>query len=150
MPQSEFSAAGIRAMLARKREERLAEERHWRETMAAEHAALHRAFEEREVPPDAMERVSGMVQKAIESGEKEALVFRFPSEFMQDSGRSLTSHLGDWRGQMTGAAAKAIAFFDRELAPRGFHLRAGILDYKDGMPGDVGFWLRWDEDEALR
>ena len=147
MSHSDFSAAGIRAMLQRKRDEKAAEERAFHERTLAERAAMHDAFEKQDVPPDVMERVMRIVTRAIEQGEKEALVLRFPSEFMKDSGRSLTSHVGDWKGQLSGAAARAHAWFETELAPRGFTLRAGILDYRDGMPGDAGFFLGWAEAE---
>lgn len=148
MDVSDFSAAGIRAALARKAKAKAAEERAHRERVAAEHQAMRDAFDKQELPPDALERVMSLVMKAVELGEKEALVYHFPSEFMKDSGRCLTSHHGDWRAQMTGAAARAVAAFDAQLAPRGFALRAGILDYRDGMPGDVGFWIGWQEEEG--
>jgi len=148
MDTADFSADGIRAMLARKAEAKAAEEREHQAQVAAHHAAMHAAFEQQDLPPDALARVMHLVQKAIDRGEKEALVFRFPSEFMKDSGRSLTSHYGDWHTQLTGAAARAYGFYRRELAPRGFTLRAGILDYPDGIPGDAGFFLGWHQDEA--
>jgi hypothetical protein len=31
----------------------------------------------------------------------------------------------------------------RELAPRGFQLKAQILDWPGGIPGDVGWFLAW-------
>jgi hypothetical protein len=145
MDASQFTAAGIRAALERKQAEKAEAERQHREKQAAEHAALHETFEKQEVGPHALERVMAVVQRAIEQGEKEALVLRFPSDFMKDEGRSLTSHIGDWTGQLTGFAARGVAWVRQELEPRGFRVRAAILDYdKEGIPGDVGIFLRWD------
>jgi len=144
MDISDFTAGGIRAALERRYAAKQAAERAALAHQAAEHAALHAAFDAQDLPADTLDRVAAMVGRAIELGEKEALVMRFPSDFMKDSGRSLSSHSGDWAAQLTGVAARAQAFFERELAPRGFTLRAGIVEYKDGMPGDAGFWLRWD------
>jgi hypothetical protein len=147
MDPKDFTADGIRARLQRKRDAQRAEERVQREAAASHHAALHEAFEKRELPPDALERVMLLVDRAIENGLKEALVYRFPSDFMNDSGRSITSRIGDWTQHLTGGASRAHAFFKSELEPRGFSLRAGIVEYKDGMPGDVGFYLIWDKPE---
>jgi hypothetical protein len=139
-----FSVAGIRAAVERRQAEKAAAERAARDHHAAEQATLHAAFEKQELPPDTMAKVEAAVRRAIELGDHEALVFRFPSDYMTDSGRSLSSHIGDWRAHLTGLAARAVDFYDRELAPLGFELRAGIVDYQDGIPGDAGFWLRWD------
>jgi hypothetical protein len=148
MEPGEFTADAIQARLRRAREERLAEEQAQRDAAAAHHQALHDAFEAQELPPDAMQRVIKLVERAIENGQKEALVFRFPSDFMSDSGRSITSQFGDWSQNLTGAASRAYGFFQKELEPRGFTLRARIVEYKDGMPGDVGFYLQWAPREA--
>ncbi len=145
MDTAQFTAAGIRAALERKQAEKAAAERVFREQRAAEHEALHKAFDAQALAPDVMERVMTVVHRAIEIGEKEALVLRFPSDFMKDGGRSLTSGIGDWEAQLTGIAARGAAWFHRELEPRGFKVRPAILDYdKDGIPGDVGLFLRWD------
>jgi hypothetical protein len=147
MELKEFTADGIRARLEKKREARRAEEQAMRDAAAAHRKALHEAFEKQQLPPDALERVMRLVNHAIDDGQKEALAYRFPSDFMKDSGRSITSQIGDWTQQLTGAARIAYDFYTRELEPRGFTLRACILDYKDDMPGDVGFYLGWGKDE---
>ena len=46
----------------------------------AEQAKLREAFEGREIAPDALERIATLVRRAVDAGEKEALVMRFPSE----------------------------------------------------------------------
>ena len=145
MDPKDFTADGIRARLQRKRDAERAKERSQHAAAAAQQAALREAFESQELPPDALQRVMLMVDRAIESGLKEVLVYRFPSDFMNDSGRSITSHIGDWRQHLTGGARRAHAFFKSELEPRGFLLHAGIVEYKDGMPGDVGFYLVWEK-----
>lgn len=147
MDPNDFTADGIRARLQQKRDAQRAEERAQREATAAQHGALREAFEKQELPPDALQRVMLLVDRAIEGGLKEALVYRFPSDFMKDSGRSITSKIGDWTQQLTGAASRAHTFFKSELEPRGFSLRVRIVEYKDGMPGDVGFYLLWDKPE---
>ena len=104
MDPEEFSAAGIKARLQRARDaKRSAEEAH-RAAHATEMTAMREAFDAQQVPPDAMARVIAVVERSIENGEREALVFQFPSDFMQDSGRSITSQYGDWTLQLTESA----------------------------------------------
>lgn len=138
MGPEEFSADGIMARLQRQQEAKLAEEKAKRNTDLAQQEELREAFENLQLPPDAMRRVMMRVERALEDGHKEALVYQFSSDFMKDNGRSLTSLYGDWTQQLTGAAARAYEFFQRELEPRGFLLRPRIIEYKDGIPGRRG------------
>lgn len=147
MDIDDFSAAGIKARLQRARDAKRAEEEAHAAAHAAEQAELRKSFDQQQLPPDAMARVIRLVERAIGRGEKEALVYRFPSDFMKDSGRSITTTYGDWTQQLTGGASRAYDFFAKELAPRGFQVHPRIVDYKDGMPGDVGFFLSWEEPE---
>ena len=49
----------------------------------------------------------------------------------------------DWTEHLSGFAARAYSFYEKELRPRGFALAASIINFPDGKPGDVGFFLRW-------
>jgi hypothetical protein len=140
-----FTADGIHDFLSQQAAARRAEEEAVAAHARAEREKLRAAFEEREVPPDALERVLSLVRKALEADPraKEVMMLHFPSEFMSDSGRSITSHSPDWPKYLTGFAARAYAAFEQQLAPRGFTMGAQILDYPGGMPGDVGLFLNW-------
>ena len=48
-----------------------------------------------------------------------------------------------------GFAKRAYDYFKRELEPRGFQMRAEILNWPGGMPGDVGFFLQWKRPEEI-
>ena len=84
-----------------------------------------------------------MVKKAVEHGEKEVMVLHFRSDFLPDSGRSITSGSKDWTEHLAGFAARAYSFYEKELRLRGFTLSAYIINFPGGKPGDVGFFLRW-------
>jgi hypothetical protein len=60
---------------------------------------------------------------------------------------SITSHDPEWRAKLTGFPKRAHDFYMRELAPRGFQLKAQILDWPGGIPGDVGWFLAWKHPE---
>ena len=105
--------------------------------------ALHEEFLKRELAPDLMDRLSKMVRSAAQRGERELLVFRFPSKFCSDRGRAINNADPKWPETLEGAAKRAFEFFESELKPRGFKLRAEIVEFPGGMPGDVGFRLAW-------
>jgi hypothetical protein len=108
-----------------------------------ERQQLHDAFMAREIHPEVFERVSKVVRAAAEQGEREVLLFRFPSEYCTDGGRAINSFEPDWPKSLTGFAKVAYEFWQKELESQGYKLRAQIMDFPGGMPGDVGIFLRW-------
>jgi hypothetical protein len=108
-----------------------------------EHQQLRDAFMAREIHPDVFERVSKVVRAAAERGEREVLALRFSSQYCTDGGRAINSFEPDWPGTLTGFAKRAYDFWQKELEPQGYKLRAQIMDFPGGVPGDVGIFLRW-------
>ena len=104
---------------------------------------LHDAFMEEELVPDVFERASRMVKGAAERGEREVLAIRFPSEYCTDRGRAINNSEPNWPETLTGFAKRAYEFFLKELQPKGYKVRAQIMDFPGGLPGDVGIFLRW-------
>ena len=101
------------------------------------------AFMGREIHPEVFERVSLVVQRAAERGEREVLAIRFPSEYCTDRGRAINNFEPGWPETLTGFAQRAYEFFRKELEPRGYKLRAQVMDFPGGVPGDVGIFLKW-------
>ena len=104
---------------------------------------LRDAFMAQEIHPDVFERVSKVVRSAAERGEREVLALRFPSEYCTDGGRAINNAEPDWPDTLTGFAKRAHEFWQKELQPQGYKVRAQIMDFPGGMPGDVGIFLRW-------
>lgn len=104
---------------------------------------LRDSFMSAEVPPDAASRVAAMVRHAAEAGQREVLVLRFPAMFCNDHGRAINNFDPNWPDSLEGEAKRARAWFEAHLAPLGFKVRAQILNYPDGVPGEVGIFLRW-------
>jgi hypothetical protein len=88
------------------------------------------------------------VLHAAENGLFEALVMRFPSALCADEGRAINNWRPDWPRTLPGKAREAHALWEKWARPRGFGLRAQILDYPDGMPGDVGLFVTWSPPAA--
>ncbi len=142
-----LSASAIWADIAAKKQAALDEIQAQKEAADIERAKLREAFEKREIQPEALQRIATLIRRAVEAGEKEAMVLRFPSEWLPDQGRSITSHDPEWRAKLSGFPKRAHDFFVKELQPRGFQLKAQIIEWPNGMPGDVGWFLTWKHPE---
>ena len=110
---------------------------------ASKHHKEQEEFMARHLQPQAMERLMNAVKRAAESGENHLLVLQFASEFCSDSGRAINNGREEWPATLQGYAAEAYGFFQTNLQPLGYRLRAEILSYPHGMPGDVGLYLVW-------
>jgi hypothetical protein len=146
---STLSADAVRAYLHSKEAEKEAKQRAFEASTKIELDKLHESFDGREVQPEAMDRIATLVRKTIDMGDKQALVLRFPSDWLPDQGRAITNHDKDWYDKLDGFPRRAYDFFKRELEPRGFQIRAGILNWPGGMPGEVGFYLQWKASEEI-
>ena len=92
---------------------------------------------------DEIAMVRRLVMNAVKNGKYEALVYSFPSELCTDSGRAINSADPQWTETLQG---KAKQFYERYLKfakPQGYKLKAMIINFPGGMPGDVGFFLSW-------
>ena len=87
--------------------------------------------------------LANKTRAAAERGEKEVLVMRFPSELCSDRGRAINNAEPSWPGTLQGKAREVYEAFERHGRPMGFHLKAMIVTFPGGIPGDVGFFLNW-------
>lgn len=142
-----LSADAVRSYIRSRKDEEAAKRRAYEAEAKADRERLHAEFDQREVSPEAMDRIASVIRKAVDMGEKQVLVARFPSDWLADQGRAITNHAENWPDSLSGFAKRAYDFFKRELEPRGFQLRAEIVDWPGGMPGDVGFYLQWKHPE---
>ena len=92
---------------------------------------------------EAMQRVAVIVQRAVSNGQTEVQVYRFPNQLCTDHGRAINQQEPGWEKTLTGLPKEMYEFWDRQLRPLGYKLRFQIVDWPDGMPGDVGITLKW-------
>ena len=91
---------------------------------------------EREVQPEALDRIATLVRKTVDMGDKQALVVAVPLRLAARPGaRDHQPRHGLARASSTASPKRAYDFFKRELEPRGFQIRAEILNWPGGMPG---------------
>ncbi len=84
-------------------------------------------------------------RRSAESGEKEFMLLRFPSQLCSDRGRAVNMTETDWPETLRGEAAEIYLQWERDLKPHGFSLTARVLDFPDGMPGDISLFLTWGQ-----
>lgn len=109
----------------------------------SEQDAVREAFMHQHIRPDAKERFTRAVRAAAERGAKELQIVRFPSSYCTDGGRAINNFEPDWPASLTGFAREVYDAYEQHLKAKGYKLRAQVLDYPGGMPGDIGLFLRW-------
>jgi CBS domain-containing protein len=82
--------------------------------------------------------------EAAQRGEKEYLLLRFPNGLCSDGGRAINAPLPDWPKTLRGEAGEIYLRWERDLKPHGCHLSARVLEFPNGLPGDIGLFLSWD------
>ena len=102
--------------------------------------AIHGAF--RESDKEALKRAAAIIQRAVNNGLTEVQVVRFPNT-LHDNGRAINQMEPGWENTLTGRPKELFQFWDTHLRPRGYRLRCQIVDWPNGMPGDIGMTLSW-------
>ena len=90
-------------------------------------------------------RVLGQLRTAAKKGDKEAMVMRFPNDLCTDKGRALNSMEKDWPTTLIGRPLQAFEFWRDHLQPQGYGLKAMIVEWPQGIPGDVGLFVTWGD-----
>ncbi|PRY19689.1 hypothetical protein CLV78_11921 [Aliiruegeria haliotis] len=137
------SAADLRmALLEKKMEEMEAKEK----AIAAEKdrkAAFAAEFLSSHVTEDERKVIRRMVQNAVKNGQFEAMVYSFSSDLCTDSGRAINNAEPDWPETLQGKARELYERYVEYAKPQGYKLKAMIINFPGGMPGDVGLFLNW-------
>ncbi len=92
---------------------------------------------------EALRRVGIIIERAVANGLTEVQVYRFPNALCTDHGRAINQQEPGWEATLTGLPKEMYEFWDRQLRPLGYKLKVQILDFPEGIPGDVGITLKW-------
>jgi hypothetical protein len=144
-PAGIFSAADVKRQMAERAAQKAAEELRRMQEQEEKQKAVMAEFH---APPDrtpeqVMRLVMQLVNQAAERGQTEVQVYRFPNELCTDRGRRINNSEPDWEQTLEGRPKLGYEFWRDQLKPLGFGLRAEVLEYPGGMPGDIGFFLTW-------
>jgi CBS domain-containing protein len=127
---------------------------HFEEGEAARRAEARRQTVERhheearqllaaQLSDEAWQRMLREARAAAQKGEEEHLLLRFPCELCTDHGRAVNAPDPTWPVTLRGLAAEVFLRWKNELRSHGFGLRARVVDFPDGIPGDIGLFLAW-------
>ncbi len=83
------------------------------------------------------------IMSAVGQGKMETLVYSFPSSLCTDRGRAINNGERDWPETLQGKAKELYDRYTEVARPQGYRLKAMIINFPGGMPGDVGFFLSW-------
>ena len=92
---------------------------------------------------EAIQRALKMIENAARNRLKEVQVYRFPNELCTDNGRAINQMEAGWSETLTGVPKEIYQLWDRHFREKGYKLRAEIVDFPNGMPGDVALTLVW-------
>ena len=90
-----------------------------------------------------MKRAAAIIKRAVDNGLTEVEVMRFPNQLCTDRGRAINQQEPGWENTLTGLPKELFIFWQQYLKPRGYKLRYQIVDFPNGMPGEVGVTLSW-------
>ena len=140
-----FSAADLKRRMAERAAARAAEElRHMREQEEKQKAVMEEFHKPpARTPEQLMQLIMRLVIQAAESGQNEIQIYRFPNNLCTDGGRRINNSLPDWEKTLEGRPKLGYEFWRDQLRPLGFGLKAEVIEYPGGMPGDIGFFLTW-------
>lgn len=108
-----------------------------------EESRARQDFMEQDIRPDGIDRFNTWVRRAIEQGQSEIQIMRFPSQYCTDHGRAINNFEEGWADTLTGMARRVYDAYETHLKAQGYKIRAQILNYPDGGLGEVGMYIGW-------
>ncbi len=140
MPQS---AEALRMSILQKEMEKMDGARKAREAEEKRLAEFTQSFLHKHVSEDEIAMVRRLVANAVKDGKMEAMVYSFPSDLCTDSGRAINNNDPAWPETLQGKAKEFFERYQQFGKPQGYKLKAMVISFPGGMPGDIGFFLNW-------
>ena len=92
---------------------------------------------------EAIRRGIAIIEGATRNWMTEVEVIRFPNQMCTDMGRAINQQEPGWQETLTGAPKEIYQLWEKYFRPRGYKLKVQIVDFPDGLPGDIGMTLSW-------
>ncbi len=90
-----------------------------------------------------IKRAAAVIGRAVANGQTEVFIGRFPNLICTDGGRAINQAEPGWEKTLTGVPKELYDFWQKHLRSRGYRLKVQIVDFPDGMLGDIGATLSW-------
>ena len=85
-----------------------------------------------------------IIERAVRNGKTEVEFIRFPVEICTDRGRAINQQERGWEGTLTGLPKELYGAWAKYFRPRGYKLRAEIVQFTGDRPSDIGMTLSWN------
>jgi hypothetical protein len=92
---------------------------------------------------EGIKRAVVVIERAVKNGKSEVQVYRFPNALCTDRGRAINQQEKGWEQTLTGVPKEIFGLWERHFRDKGYKLRAEIVDFTGGIPGDVALTLSW-------
>jgi CBS domain-containing protein len=145
---NDLSANALQELVAHHWEEEAARRAEARGQVAESHQKQARQLLAAKLSEESWQHMLRNARAAAQKGEEEQLLLRFPCELCTDHGRAVNAPDPNWPATLRGIAAEVFMRWKKELQPHGFGLAARVIDFPDGVPGDIGIYLEWGKKEA--
>ena len=138
-----MSAEELRMSILQKEMERWTASGRLREAEEKKLTAFTQDFLHKHVSEDEIAMVRRLVMNAVKDGKMEAMVYSFPSDLCTDSGRAINNGAPNWPETLQGKAKEFFDRYEERWKPQGYRLKAMVINFPGGVPGDIGFFLNW-------
>jgi hypothetical protein len=109
----------------------------------AQQELLKTLMSEEPIPQEIIHSFLSRLKTVATTGANEILIGRFPSELCTDHGRAINQAEEGWPDTLRGRPRKAYEVWKEKLQPLGYKLKVMIVDWPNGLPGDIGMYLTW-------
>jgi hypothetical protein len=92
---------------------------------------------------EALRRVKAIIERAVNNGLTQVQVYRFSNSLFTDRAPAINQQEADFASTLTGLPREMYDFWARQLKPLGYKLQFHIVDFPNGVPGDIGITLKW-------
>jgi CBS domain-containing protein len=144
----ELSAGGFRDLALQFRQHEASHRDEMKAQLAESHNKQANDMLQARLADSSWQRMLRNARAAALKGEEEQLLLRFPCELCTDHGRAVNAPDPAWPTTLRGLAAEVFLRWKKELQPQGFGLAARVVEFPDGMPGDIGLFLEWGRKDA--
>ncbi len=104
---------------------------------------INKLMQRVEITPGRVQSFMNRLRQAALRGDSELLVMRFPSALCADHGRALNNSEAEWPDTLVGQPRQFYEIWKERLEPAGYRLKAMIVEWPNGFPGDVGLFVAW-------
>ncbi|MCW5702566.1 MAG: CBS domain-containing protein [Bradyrhizobium sp.] len=144
----ELSAGSFRDLALQFRQHEASHRDEIKAQLAEGHNKQAREMLQARLAESSWQRMLRNARAAALKGEEEQLLLRFPCELCTDHGRAINAPDPTWPATLRGLAAEIFLRWKKELQPQGFGLAARVVEFPDGVPGDIGLFLEWGRREG--